>query len=143
MNRLFIILLALLLAGCQTAKYIAYCATPGRDWETGEVHKKIPDGIPFGYSLYEVKQGWTAEKPTYIVLDKLPNPSFKGDVDNSLKSRTKWHYQCTVVTSPKGRKFTLIHTYDDDEDGGNSYGWVEEKGQRVAWIHDCNIQKEP
>lgn len=41
-----------------------------------------------------------------------------------------------------GKPIMLICTHKDDEDGGNTFGWVESEGKRVAWIVDGEIVKQ-
>jgi hypothetical protein len=128
-------LLALSLAGCQSLNYIRACSTPGYDWETGTFRKALGGGIPFGQSVQDVEDAAdrAVVSVTFTESKRVPNPHWK-DVGKT------YHYRNVTVQGPDKRVITMVYTHRDGEDGGNSFGWVEEGGRQVAWIVDCTIQ---
>jgi hypothetical protein len=126
----------LLLSGCKAVQFVEYAST--HDLESGSLNDGLED-IPFNKMMGDLEDGsigWKVVKNQYIVSTELPNPAWGKD------RLPKYHYRKVTIQNKKGKQVVLIHTYDDSEDGGNSYGWVEQDGKRVAWIVDCNIQEE-
>lgn len=86
-----------------------------------------------GMQLSDAEEQFGIVSTTYEESTSLPNPYWTQD-----RLQT-YHYKRVRLFNGS----ELVYTYMDEEDGGNSYGWVEQKGKRIYWIHDCLIQVDP
>ncbi|MCP4915142.1 MAG: hypothetical protein GY909_18630 [Oligoflexia bacterium] len=66
---------------------------------------------------------------------------YEGTKDESYDEGFKPEVARTVYTEKtSGREFTVYYTFDDQWDGGNTIGWIEDaKGNKVASIGDSDI----
>lgn len=81
---------------------------------------------------YKKWKGWKVLSDKFNVMAESFN-----HYDPDLKMM---HYHRVVMMSPNGTRLTFMFTYDDSDDGGNTYGWVlDGNGKKVALIEDGDI----
>jgi len=113
------------------------CACPVLHQQKAVEHEKAklyrPE-MPWNAAIWEVSSSpsWCITT-VYAVSKNKPGIEFEAGT---------YHYEVLTIThKTKKYSFKIWSTYDDSEDGGNCYGWVEEDGMKVGLLVDGVIQK--
>lgn len=147
-----------LLCSCSTSKYI-YGVSQLKDYNTGEP-KKIAKSDGVYPEIFDKKGTLEDLKKWRKLADLLINHTY-GEIEEisvvvECGIMELPHYNPEYVDFPgqkshykkdwvyyKEHAFLFYYTFDADEDGGNTFGWVtDEYGNKICWIEDSDLVLE-